>query len=214
MPAPEKLELQMAWSRKEEAEGNQSVAEHSTTVHRRRNWVASHSEDDRQLFEQLVESHYRQAYHVAYRITGSRAEAEDLTQEAMLRAYQSFHRYRRDLPFANWLYRIMVNLHIDHVRRRPKARIESTEAMPAFTELPDLDSNPADLVLSQTMDDRLQQALRALPPDFRAAVVLCDVEGLSYEEIAETMGCSIGTVRSRIHRGRNRMRRLLGIGQD
>ena len=69
--------------------------------------------EDRAIFEGLAKSHYRQAYHIAYRMTGGHARAEDLTQEAMVRAFQSFHRYRRDLPFANWLYRIIVNLHID-----------------------------------------------------------------------------------------------------
>ena len=167
---------------------------------------------DRRLFEELSQRHYRQAYHIAYRMTGSHADAEDLTQEAMIRAFNSFHRYRRDLPFANWLYRIIANLHIDELRRRPKAWIDSVEDMPGLAELPDFDSDPADLVLSQEIDTRLQQALSLLPKEFRLAVVLCDIEGLSYEEIAGVMQCSIGTVRSRIHRGRNHLRRLLGVG--
>lgn len=166
---------------------------------------------DRRVFEDLAARHYRQAYHIAYRMTGHHARAEDLTQEAMVRAYQSFHRYRRDLPFANWLYRIIVNLHIDELRRRPKAWIDSVEDMPGLMELPDINSDPSDLILSQEIDTRLQQALNALPKDFRTAVVLCDIEGLSYEEISEVMQCSIGTVRSRIHRGRNQLRRLLGV---
>ena len=166
---------------------------------------------DRLLFEDLSQRHYRQAYHIAYRMTGSHADAEDLTQEAMIRAYQSFHRYRRELPFANWLYRIIVNLHIDELRRRPKAWIDSVDDNPGVMELPDFDSDPQDLVLSQEIDTGLQAALCKLPPDFRMAVILCDVEGLSYEEIADAMQCSIGTVRSRIHRGRNQLRRFLGI---
>jgi len=190
------------------------VAEQSTTIARRQNWPVSQAAADRQLFEELAQRHYRQAYNVAYRITSSRLEAEDLTQEAMVRAYQCFHRYRRDLPFTNWLYRIMVNLHIDRLRRRPKARIESTDALPGFIELPAHGNDPVDLVLDQMVDRRLQQALADLPPDFRTAVVLCDIEGLSYEEIAEVMACSIGTIRSRIHRGRNRVRKLLGVGES
>jgi len=166
---------------------------------------------DRKVFEDLCARHYRQAYHIAYRMTGSHASAEDLTQEAMVRAYQSFHRYRRELPFANWLYRIIVNLHIDELRRRPKAWIDSVDDMPGLLELPDVNSDPSDLVLSQEIDTRLQQALNSLPKDFRTAVVLCDIEGLSYEEIAAVMQCSIGTVRSRIHRGRNQLRRFLGV---
>jgi len=167
--------------------------------------------EDRKLFEDLARQHYRQAYQIAYRMTGSHAGAEDLTQEAMIRAFTSFHRYRRDLPFANWLYRIIVNLHIDELRRRPKAWIDSVEDMPGVAELPDFNSDPSDLILSQEIDTRLQQALCALPKEFRTAVVLCDIEGLSYEEIATVMRCSIGTVRSRIHRGRNQLRRFLGV---
>jgi RNA polymerase sigma-70 factor (ECF subfamily) len=166
---------------------------------------------DRQLFEELAARHYKQAYHIAYRMTGSHASAEDLTQEAMVRAFQSFHRYRRELPFANWLYRIIVNLHIDELRRRPKVWIDSVDDTPGLSDLPDLNSDPSELVLSQEIDTRLQQALNALPKDFRTAVVLCDIEGLSYEEIAEVMRCSIGTVRSRIHRGRNQLRGFLGV---
>jgi len=166
---------------------------------------------DRKVFEELAARHYRQAYHIAYRMTGAHASAEDLTQEAMVRAFQSFHRYRRDLPFANWLYRIIVNLHIDELRRRPNAWIDSVEDMAGLHELPDLNSDPSDLVLSQEIDTTLQQALNSLPKEFRTAVVLCDIEGLSYEEIAEVMRCSIGTVRSRIHRGRNQLRRYLGV---
>src|SRR5215212_1006035 len=122
--------------------------------------------EDRKVFEELAARHYRQAYHIAYRMAGTHAGAEDLTQEAMVRAFQSFHRYRRELPFANWLYRIIVNLHIDELRRRPKAWIDSVDDTPGLSDLPDLNSDPSDLVLSQEIDTRLQQALNALPKDF------------------------------------------------
>ncbi len=173
--------------------------------------TAAEQAADRRLFEELAHRHYRQAYHIAYRLTSSHADAEDLAQEAMIRAFTSFHRYRRDLPFANWLYRILVNLHIDELRRKPKAYIDSIDNMPGLAELPDFDSDPADLILSQEIDTSLQRALASLAKEFRTAVVLCDIEGLSYEEIAQVMGCSIGTVRSRIHRGRNQLRRFLGV---
>jgi RNA polymerase sigma-70 factor (ECF subfamily) len=166
---------------------------------------------DRRLFEELASRHYRQAFNIAYRIAGNQGRAEDLTQEAMVRAYQSFHCYRRELPFANWLYRIILNLQIDHVRRKPRVWIDSVEELPSVLELVDANSDPAELVLSQEIDTQIQKALMALPREFRRAVVLCDIEGLSYEEIAEAMGCSIGTVRSRIHRGRAQLRRLLGV---
>jgi len=162
-------------------------------------------------FEELVQKHYRQAYNIAYRISGSATDAKDLTQEALIRAYQSFERYQPDLPFANWLYRIIANLHVDEMRRRGRARVESIDACAGLADIPDYSSDPADRLLSQELDGQLQQALDALSPDFRTAVVLCDVEGLSYEEIAEVMNCSLGTVRSRVHRGRKQMRKHLGV---
>jgi RNA polymerase sigma-70 factor (ECF subfamily) len=162
-------------------------------------------------FEELVEKHYRQAYNIAYRISGSATDAEDLTQEALIRAYQSFDRYQPELPFANWLYRIIANLHVDELRRRGRARVESIDACESWADIPDYQADPASQVLSREIEGHLQTALDSLSPDFRTAVVLCDIEGLSYEEIAETMRCSIGTVRSRVHRGRKQMRKVLGV---
>src|SRR5215210_3945378 len=120
-------------------------------------------------FEQLVEKHYRQAYNIAYRISGSATDAEDLTQEALIRAYQSFERYQPELPFANWLYRIISNLHVDELRRRGRARVESIDACAGLADIPDYSSDPADRVLSQELDGKLQEALDALSPDFRTA---------------------------------------------
>src|SRR5438128_3882161 len=166
---------------------------------------------DREYFEELVRRHYRQAYQVAYRLSGNHADADDLTQEALIRAFESLHRYHRDLPFINWLYRIMVNLHIDEVRRRKRTPTESVDAMPALCEIADPDSDPAEQVLSREIDGSIQEALQSLPVDFRTAVTLCDVEGFSYEEISEIMGCPIGTVRSRVHRGHKLLKQRLGI---
>jgi RNA polymerase sigma-70 factor, ECF subfamily len=176
---------------------------------------ASRAPADRAAFEELVRQHYQQSYTIAYRLTGSHADADDLTQEALIRAYQSFDRYQRHLPFANWLYRIMVNLHIDQIRRRPRHRVESVDAVVGGMEIPDRSGDPAEVVLSRELDERLQVALGRLPEEFRTAVLLCDVQGFSYEEIAEIMRCSIGTVRSRVHRGRKQLRTmLLSMGEN
>jgi RNA polymerase sigma-70 factor (ECF subfamily) len=164
---------------------------------------------DRAAFEELVRTYYKQAYNIAFRLTGNHADAEDLTQEGLVRAYLSFGRYRREMPFANWLYRIMVNLHIDDLRRRPRNRLESVDGLSSLLDVPDSSGDPAERVLSRELDGRLQDALGRLPVEFRTAVLLCDVEGFSYEEIAEIMHCSIGTVRSRVHRGRKQLRSVL-----
>jgi RNA polymerase sigma-70 factor, ECF subfamily len=167
-------------------------------------------------FEKLISRTQRQAYNMAYRMTGNRDDAEDLTQEAYLRAYRSFDKYDRALPFENWFFRILSNLFVDRLRRRPKQTplslnqsLSNAEGDDDFTlEVPDEESNPEVTMMRDVVDERLQKALEAMPKDFRNAVLLCDVEGMSYAEIAEQMGTSIGTVRSRIHRGRLMLRKL------
>lgn len=176
----------------------------------------------RREFDGLVQRYHKQAYNIAYRLTGNHADAEDLTQEAFLRAFRFFDHYRRDLPFENWLFRIMSNLFVDDLRRRPKARIHSLDApvggdptseSNAYLEIPDNRENPERVVLHEELDEQIQKALNVLPPDFRMTVILADIEGMSYEEISETMKCSLGTVRSRLHRGRKMLRgRLAGFG--
>jgi len=169
----------------------------------------------KQEFDRLVQRYHKQAYNIAYRLTGNNADAEDLVQEAFLRAFRFFGHYRRDLPFENWLYRIMSNLFVDELRRRPKAKIYSLDNPitngdsgdnNAYLEIPDSRENPERVVLHEELDEQIQKALATLPPDFRMTVILADIEGMSYEEISETMRCSLGTVRSRLHRGRKMLR--------
>jgi len=165
-------------------------------------------------FDRLVRRYHKQAYNIAYRMTGNHADAEDLTQDAFVRAFRFFGNYRRDWPFDNWLYKIMSNLFVDDLRRRPKARSQSLDQPvetgsnreDLFLEIPDTASNPERILLSQELDDHVQRALNGLPKDFRLTVILADIEGMSYEEISETMCCSLGTVRSRLHRGRKQLR--------
>lgn len=173
--------------------------------------------NDQAEFEALMQRTKRQAYNIAYRMTSSRDDAHDLTQEAYLRAYRSFDKYDRNLPFENWFFRILSNLFVDTLRRKPKLQSVSldrgawnSDGDDEFVpEIASTDGNPEDILMRGIMDERLQNALAALPVEFRRAVLLCDVEDLSYEEIATRMGTSIGTVRSRIHRGRVLLRRLM-----
>lgn len=168
--------------------------------------------EDRRAFDELVQRYHKQAYNIAYRMTGNPADAEDLTQEAFIRAFRFFGQYKRELPFDSWLYKIMSNVFVDMLRRRPKAQIRSldapisTEDGEATLEIPDPSDGPEETLLSGEMDSRIQKALDSIPHDFRMAVIYADIEGLSYEEIAEAMTCSIGTVRSRLHRGRKLLR--------
>lgn len=164
----------------------------------------------KEVFEQLLEKSYKQAFNLALRLTANHAEAEDLVQETYVRAYRFFHRYDQSLPFTNWLYRIMSNAHIDCVRRKGRLKTMSLE-QPTLTstaaiDVPDTSSGPDRSMLDDMMGEHVQNALMTMTPEFRTAVLLADVEGLAYEEIAEVMKTSVGTVRSRIHRGRKQLR--------
>jgi len=168
-------------------------------------------------FESLVHRYQNSVYSIALRMTGNPHKAQDLTQEAFVRAYRAFDSYRRGTSFDKWLYRIVTNLYIDEVRRRKRTPYTESLDQPISThdggtierELPDSSTSPEEVFDRTHLDGRLQQALESLPPDFRMAVILCDIEGFSYEEIAQIMNTSIGTVRSRIHRGRRALREKL-----
>ncbi len=167
----------------------------------------------RDEFDRLVQRYHKQAFNIAYRMTGNHADAEDLTQEAFVRAYRFFGNYRRDWPFDNWLYKIMSNLFVDDLRRKPKAKLQSLDQPidggrneDVYLEIADTGSNPERIMMTDELDEHIQRALNALPTDFRMTVILADIEGMSYEEISVVMRCSLGTVRSRLHRGRKLLR--------
>lgn len=167
-------------------------------------------------FEALVREHQRKAYAFAYRMAGNREDAEDITQEAFIRAYRAFDRYDGSRPFDRWLFRIIANLFVDRLRARPRqaplsldAPMEGNDGDNLFSEIPDEDADPSRVVMRDIMDERLQQALNRLPPEFRRTVLLTDVEGMSYDEAAELLGCAVGTIRSRLHRARVIMRDYL-----
>jgi RNA polymerase sigma-70 factor (ECF subfamily) len=157
-------------------------------------------------WDEVVRTHSARVYRLAYRLTGNQHDAEDLTQEVFVRVFRSLSSYTPG-TFEGWLHRITTNLFLDMVRRKARIRFD---ALPDDAErLPGKEPGPAQVYDDTHFDDDVQAALDALPPDFRAAVVLCDLEGLSYEEIAATLGIKIGTVRSRIHRGRSQLRAAL-----
>jgi RNA polymerase sigma factor (sigma-70 family) len=155
-------------------------------------------------WEEIVREHSGRVYRLAYRLTGNQHDAEDLTQEVFVRVFRSLGTYTPG-TFEGWLHRITTNLFLDMVRRRARIRFEGI-AEDAHERLPGREPSPQQIVDERSLDGDVQTALDELPADFRAAVVLCDIEGLSYEEIAATLGIKLGTVRSRIHRGRAQLR--------
>jgi RNA polymerase sigma factor (sigma-70 family) len=158
-------------------------------------------------WQEVVEQHSARVYRLAYRLTGNVYDAEDLTQEVFVRVFRSLSTYTPG-TFEGWLHRITTNLFLDQVRRKKRIRFDAL-AEDADSRMPGREPDPSRAYDDTHMDDDVQAALDALPPDFRAAVVLCDIEGLTYEEIAATLGIKLGTVRSRIHRGRAQLRDAL-----
>jgi len=155
----------------------------------------------------VVREHASRVYRLAFRLSGNRADAEDLTQETFVRVFKSLAEYTPG-TFEGWLHRITTNLFLDMVRRRQRIRFD---ALPedAGDRLASRESGPETTFDEMHLDPEIQRALDELPADFRVAVVLCDLEQLSYEEIAATLGIKVGTVRSRIHRGRVLLRQAL-----
>jgi len=168
-------------------------------------------------FELLFRRSQRRAYNLAYRLTGNSADAEDVTQDAYVRAWHNFDTYDANRSFEGWLFRIITNRVIDMRRRQKRVPIYSLDSpiqgeddgQPLAHEFAAPNSNPEEIVVGPVMEERLQQALASLPVDYRKAILMCDVEQRSYQEIADQMRCAIGTVRSRIHRARVMLRKRL-----
>ncbi|MGA8255591.1 MAG: RNA polymerase sigma factor SigE [Nocardioides sp.] len=158
-------------------------------------------------WDEIVEQHSDRVFRLAYRLTGNRHDAEDLTQEVFVRVFRSLSTYSPG-TFEGWLHRITTNLFLDQARRKQRIRFDALSDERA-ARLSSANPAPEAAYADRTFDDDIESALATLPPDFRAAVVLCDVEGLTYEEIAEILGAKLGTVRSRIHRGRAMLRTAL-----
>jgi RNA polymerase sigma-70 factor (ECF subfamily) len=176
------------------------------------------SEREQNRFNELMEATYRKVYNMAYRLSGNRSDAEDLTQEAFFRAYRSFGEFEGDRPFENWIFRIVTRLFLDMLRtRRRRVKAVSYDSPLAngsgdenlYFEMPDNGGNPEQRVLEGSFSEDLQKALNALSPEQRLLITLADVEGVAYKEIAEILGKPVGTIRSRLHRTHKAIRARL-----
>lgn len=157
-------------------------------------------------WEEVARRYGRFLFTVAYRLTGNQDDAHDLVQEVLLRVRRGLETYRPG-SMEGWLSRITTNVFLDEVRRRKRRPLGALPDDPDRV-LPPAPA-PEDALAGSVLPDHVQAALLRLPDDYRAAVVLCDVAGLSYAEIAESLDVPVGTVRSRIHRGRALLREAL-----
>lgn len=176
--------------------------------------IAAARQGDTQSFDQLVRLYQGAIYNLAYRILGDEEAASDATQDAFLSAYKAIGRYRGG-SFKGWLLRIVTNACYDQLRRKKRQPTTSLEAVyldsaPPWAE----NEEPEEYALRQELGSIIQRGLATLPPEQRIALVLSDIQGLSYEEIAEVMGTNLGTVKSRLNRGRASLRdHLLAQGE-
>jgi RNA polymerase sigma-70 factor (ECF subfamily) len=168
-------------------------------------------------FLSMMHQTERRAYTMALQLTRNPSEAEDLVQDTYVKAWKGFDSYMPGRPFLNWLLRIMQRAYLDMRRREnPIRKAESLNSMVSPTDgeiqeisIPDRGPNPDDEVLYHEFASGLRAALAELPDVYRVAIELCDLEGLSYAEIAESQDTTIGTIRSRIHRGRKLLREIV-----
>lgn len=166
-----------------------------------RDLIASAKEGDRWAMGELYELHARRVYTVIRRLVGDDHLAEDLSQEAWIRAFEKLHLFRGDAAFGTWLYRLATNVALNRLRRSARRRpVESAAALPRVSPAQD------DVIVTRRV---LSEALDRLPPGYRRVLVLHDVEGWTHREIGEALGCSTGTSKSQLHKARARMRQLI-----
>ena len=168
-------------------------------------------------FEALLRQHQDRLYAMAHRLAGNHDDAQDLLQQGLIEAYSAFDRFEPGTRFDRWVYRIMYHSFLDIVRKRPRFSLLSLDAPwddeegnSGIHDVRDSRRGPERALLDEVLSEPLQRALDALPAEFRAVVVLADMQELSYEEVARALNCPVGTVRSRLHRARGLMRRALG----
>ncbi len=169
---------------------------------------------DQNAFSEIVELFKDKVFQLCYRMVGNRHDAEDIAQEAFIRAYINIHTYDMNRKFSTWLYRIATNLSIDRLRKRKPdyfldAEIEGTEGLTMYSQIPSDDLKPEEMVESLEFQEWIQKEINELPVSYRSVIVLKYIEELSLKEIGEILDLPIGTVKTRIHRGREALRKRL-----
>lgn len=165
---------------------------------------------DVQAFEELMQSHESRIYAIALRMMGNREDAQDCAQEAMVRIYRAMGSFKGQSALATWIYRITMNTCLDELRRRKARKVTSLDSLVNNGWSPtDTGDTPEEHGLRVEKQSALNQAIQSLPDDMRAAIILRDVKGYSYDEIASILDANVGTIKSRISRGREKLREIL-----
>jgi RNA polymerase sigma-70 factor (ECF subfamily) len=175
---------------------------------------------DIESFELLISSYDKRAYNIAYRVMGNEEDAKDMAQEALLKVFKSLKDFKGQSAFSTWLYRIVTNVCLDELRRRKNEKYVSMDST-IHTENGELHREMcSDKETPESVYERVEQreliknAINELNEDYRSAIVLRDIQGFSYEEISNILDCSLGTVKSRINRGRIMLRDKLKLSME
>lgn len=164
-------------------------------------------------FEKLVAAYEKPIYHIALKMTGNEEDAFDLSQDTFLKAYRSLGSFRGESGFGTWICRLAANLCIDFLRKQKRrgkiVSLDDTDDYGRPTELPDLRFEPQSAMEKRELSMQIREGLGKLPPDQKFVLILRDIEGLSYQEIADTLKMELGTVKSRISRARAHLAKLL-----
>jgi RNA polymerase sigma-70 factor (ECF subfamily) len=177
--------------------------------------VEKASRGDGDAFEVLVSRCERNVYSLAYRLVSDREDAMDIVQDVFLKAYQALPKFRGESKFSTWIHRVCVNASLDYLRKKQKLPVYSLDEPLSLRESSvtrDVEDESGDVetkVETRDLSEAVFAALKNLEIDHRVVITLCDIQGYSYQEISDMLGLSIGTVKSRLHRARNAVRKLL-----
>lgn len=164
---------------------------------------------DQEALKEIFNQYHKRVYRIAYGMVRQREEALDIVQEVFIKLFRSICSFKGKSKFYTYLYRMTVNATIDHTRRKGKIVPLSLDERKEIQLSEGLDNRPDRILLHKELKDRVKEAMEKLPSDQRMALILRETEGLSYQEMADAMGCSIGTVMSRLHYSRKRMQEWL-----
>ena len=173
-------------------------------------WISRCQEGDQDALKKIFDSYHKKVYSIAYGVLEHREDALDVVQEVFIKLSRSIKDFKGKSKFYTYLYRMTVNTAIDLARKRKKIFVSSLDQEEGLQVSDETEERPDGILLQKEFRGRVNAAMRELPVDQRTAIILREVEGLSYQEMAESIGCSIGTVMSRLHYGRKRLRELLG----
>ena len=177
--------------------------------HEETEMISRCQQGDQEALKEIFDKYHKKVYRIAYGVVRQREEALDVVQEVFIKLFRSIKNFKGRSHFYTYLYRMVMNTAIDHARKAGKQFMSSLNEEGSFEPSDEVEKGPERILLQKELEERVKLAMDKLPAEQKVALIFRDVEGLSYQEMAEAMGCSIGTVMSRLHYGRKRMQESL-----